>query len=116
MNPNYAKIRTSTGAEKTVSLRDLAPPLPSETDVPELNYESPCHEEIPCNNESTHIPDIELRNKEIDTSQFTRKVFSNPSIPEAKSCEGVKSEGVRRSSRNTVQIDRLSYDKLGGED
>ena len=125
VTPTYAQIRTDSGKEQTVSLRDLAP-LPSQT------YECPSENlvdaqkvsevllpdrVIPPSNDQ-HLPShaTQAPVKALENSQQIAPADSAPPPSSSLSYHPAQhSENVlRRSSRVRYQIDPLNYDKLGG--
>ena len=100
--PRYAQIRTSSGKEQTVSLRDLAP-LPSGEAVDTVN--PPIVEPVINSPElSEKLPITEIKSPQIINDL---PIVTDNSKPSSVS-------PVRRSTRSSVPVERLSYDTLGG--
>ena len=128
VTPSYAQIKTVNGKEQTVSLRDLAPlPCSSdtlETEVSNTDIERPNDPilrpnlETPVSlapgksppNSPNHSPTIPTEREGGTYSEFV------PVVPSSCNNPGPSSEvNPRRSSRNSKAVDRLNYDRLGGD-
>lgn len=123
--PTYAQIKTASGKEQTVSLRDLAP-LPTSDDLtPELNTKQdevdlsqPQHIQTYPHAQLgpyMEVPSTPSRQVEPVTELFPPVSPTVPSLsiePSRPSPPSV--QPPRRSGRNTVPIVRLNYENLGG--
>ncbi len=106
VTPSYAQIKTVSGKEQTVSLRDIAP-LPSP--IPNLPEQPVSNEETP-NNPSHYLPPLHTT-PEPAPGQAQQPVICQDSMPHAVTSSD---SGPRRSSRTRTEVDRLNYDTLGG--
>jgi transposase InsO family protein len=124
VTPTYAQIRTDSGKEQTVSLRDLAP-LPSKTNesAVEIQVESQrMGEDVHLNRDTLVFNDQHSSSHPTVTPSRTNKNVQHiipPSAPSATPSPDStsNSENVLRrstSSRARCDIKRLNYDRLGG--
>jgi hypothetical protein len=115
--PTYAQIKTQSGKEQTVSLRDLAP--------------LPISDGLSSNNDQNlSPPDLESAHPlwteplpTLHTPQPTQQDLRSPPIQEIHNAEPpppvdkqsvMPEQIVRRSISNAVPVERLNYKKLGG--
>ncbi len=94
--PSYAQIKTLSGKEQTVSLRDLAP-LPS--------------------SDTHHLENDQTVSTPVHVTPTSPSISDTEPIPASgmPAHEPQQEQVLRRSTRNSVPVDRLGYDKLGGD-
>ena len=111
--PTYAQIRTLKGKEQTVSLRDLAP-LPgsdSNSESEELAFSPSTSQPISRTVANSPVPELPIQHTDSHP-----EIPPSPSAP-TPSAATPSSPAVappRRSARQSVPVDRLNYDTLGG--
>lgn len=121
--PSYAQIRTSSGKEQTVSLRDLAP-LPNSDHVnpsPPDNLLPP-ESAIPIPMSVPQLsPDSNVTLPEASRSQTpnyspsTHQHYPQPAIsPPVITNPVPEAPKLRKSTRESAPVDRWGYEKLGG--
>ena len=128
--PSYAQIKTLNGKEQTVSLRDLAPLPDTDGNVSDSvqDFPSPDHQPLSTPPQQTVPspvlpPQLTHQNQHPPPNQETFNPLPpqsilyphNPLPPQPVSNQPVLPEQpLRRSTRHSVPIERLNYEKLGG--
>lgn len=123
-NPSYAEIRTASGKEQTVSLRDLAPlpdsnqqisPHPPSADPPPVVHPpspvqtTPLHTGFHPTPPSAPLGESATLGSPPQPSPSTSSPDSAATPAPAPAIES-----LRRSSRTSNSVDRLEYSTLGG--
>jgi hypothetical protein len=113
--PSYVQIKTVSGKEQTVSLRDLAPLPSSDGNSNDLVQNLPSSDKM-----LPSIPPLQTVPLPVLQPQPTHQNQHSPPNQEVEPLQPVSSQPVlpeqilRRSSRHSVPVERLSYEKLGG--
>ena len=121
-NPSYAEIRTASGKEQTVSLRDLAPlpepnqqlnPHPPSAESPPAEHPpSPVHTAVP--HTDFHPTPPSAPQADPATPGYPPQTSPSALLPDSAATPAPAIESLRRSSRTRNSVDRLEYSSLGG--